>query len=471
MHLRTLASRMEQLAERGLLRIPDDDPKKARLVERFGPTFVDLSSNDYLNGSARRGVSRETPVESADVRGRSVSRETVPRRADFRSGHGQTGEASWVALRPEQDPWGPQARGRGGDGVEVAESGTTPGTVEPGTVSRETSGAWGTGLPWGAGSSRLLHGSVRAHLGVEELVAAWLGQPAALLFASGYAANVGALSALIDPEDCVISDALNHASLIDGIRLSRAKPTILPHLDLDETERALQAAADRPARWVVTEAYFSMDGDGPDLAALRSLCDRYDAHLYVDEAHSLGVFGPEGRGRLAAAGVQADVVMGAFGKAVAAQGACVGASGLVRTWLWNRARSFVFSTAVSPVLAAGLEACIRATKAADAERERLEGVVQKVRAGLAAQGWNVAPGSFGPIVSLLVGTPQRAVELAAALEEQGVLLQAIRPPTVPEGGSRIRLTLHADLSSAQVERLLQALAPHATQVSADGGAS
>ena len=323
------------------------------------------------------------------------------------------------------------------------------------TVSRETS------TQWGAGASRLLYGSVRSHLQVEDVAANWLGHPAALLFTSGYAANVGALSALLDPEDCVVSDALNHASLIDGIRLSRAKPTIVSHLDLRAVEEGLRAGAARPARWVVTEAYFSMDGDGPDLVALRALCDRYDAHLYVDEAHSIGVFGPGGRGRLAAVGVRADVVMAAFGKAVAAQGACVGSSSLVRTWLWNRARSFVFSTALSPALAAGLEGRIRRTRIADTERTRLDEVVRAMRAGLAKQGWDLAPGSFGPIVSLLVGSPERALATARALEKEGVLVQAIRPPTVPEGGSRIRLTLHADLSVAQVERVLLLLATHA----------
>jgi 8-amino-7-oxononanoate synthase len=395
MHLSTLGDRIEHLAQAGLLRLPDDDLKKEQLTERFGSAFVDLSSNDYLNGSGARS--------------RTVSRETLPRE-----------------------------RGRHSD-----------------PVSRETSERWG------AGSSRLLHGSVQAHVQVEEVAASWLGHPAALLFTSGYSANVGALGALIDPEDCVVSDALNHASLIDGIRLSRAKPTIVPHLNLSEVEAGLRAGADRPARWVVTEGYFSMDGDGPDLVALRALCDRYDAHLYVDEAHSIGVFGPGGRGRLAAVGVRADVVMAAFGKAVAAQGACVGSSSLVRTWLWNRARSFVFSTAMSPALAAGLEGRIRRTRIADTERTRLEDVVRAVRAGLESQGWALAPGSFGPIVSLVVGLPRRALDVAAALEKEGVLIQAIRPPTVPEGGSRIRLTLHAELTVAQVERLLRLLAPHA----------
>jgi len=396
MHLSALPERIEGLAQQGLLRLPDDELVRARLLERHGSTLIDLSSNDYLGLSGARtpaGVSRETPFPPFGV--------------------------------------------------------GTP------TVSRETRRVWG------AGSSRLLNGTVPAHLQVEGLVATWLGQPAALLFTSGYAANVGALAALLDPEDCVVSDALNHASLIDGIRLSRAKPSIVPHLDLPRVEEALRAGATCPARWVVTESYFSMDGDGPDLVALRALCDRFDAHLYVDEAHGLGVFGRGGRGRLAAAGVSGDVVMAAFGKAAGAQGACIGSSALVRTWLWNRARSFVFSTALSPALSEGLVAQLRRTQEAGVLRARLEDVSRAVRNGLSAQGWPLNPGSFGPIVSLLVETPERAVTVAAALEKEGVLVQAIRPPTVPEGGSRIRLTLHAELSVAQVERLLALLAPFA----------
>lgn len=322
-------------------------------------------------------------------------------------------------------------------------------------VSRETP------REWGAGSSRLLYGTVPAHLSVEATVASWLGHPAGLLFTSGYAANVGALSALLDEDDCVVSDALNHASIIDGIRLSRARPIVVPHLDLGAVEQALRAGRDRPARWMVTESYFSMDGDGPDLVALRALCDRFDAHLYVDEAHALGVFGPRGSGLLPAAGVRAEVVMAGFGKAVGAQGACVCSSSSVRTWLWNRARSFVFSTALSPVLAEGVVDQIRRTKHAGAARERVGEVSRAVRAGLLAQGWPLAIGSFGPIVSLPVGAPARALELALALQKEGVLVQAVRPPTVPEGGARIRLTLHAQLQVAEVERLLSLTAAFA----------
>jgi len=341
----------------------------------------------------------------------------------------------------------------------------------PGSVSRETplpTGPAGhapvsreTIAPWGAGASRLLYGSTAEHLAVEEAVATWLGHPAALLFTSGYAANVGALASLLDPDDCVVSDALNHASLIDGIRLSRARPSVVPHLHLGAIEQALAAGRDRPARWVVTESYFSMDGDGPDLVALRALCDRYDAHLYVDEAHGLGLFGPGGSGLLPAAGVRAEVVMAGFGKAVGAQGACICSSGPVRTWLWNRARSFVFSTALSPALAEGLASQIRRTREAGAARSRVEEVSRAVRSGLLAQGWPLPIASFGPIVSLSVGAPTRALELAAALQKEGVLVQAVRPPTVPEGSSRIRLTLHADLHVAQVERLLRLIAAFA----------
>jgi len=374
---------------------------------------------------------------------------------------------------PDDDLQRSRLRARFGSGLLDLSSNDYLGLagVGPAGVSRETSVAAAatqvvdvsreTGAGWGAGASRLLNGTVQDHLELEATLASWLGQPASLLFPSGYAANVGALSALIDPEDAVVSDALNHASLIDGIRLSRARPAIVPHLDLAAVEQALRAAADRPARWVVMESYFSMDGDGPDLVALRALCDRYDAHLYLDEAHAIGVFGPGGRGRSSAAGVGADVVMAAFGKAVGAQGACVGASALVRVWLWNRARSFVFSTALSPVLARGIQEQVQRARAAGAARVRLDEICRAARDGLAAQGWPLAPGSFGPIVSLVVGSPQTALEMAARLEREGVLVQAIRPPTVPPGAARIRLTLNAGLRVADVERLLRLTAEFA----------
>lgn len=321
-----------------------------------------------------------------------------------------------------------------------------PGWVAP--VSRET--------PLGAGASRLIHGTHPCHFEVERAVADWLGQPTALLFSSGYAANLGALSALLDRNDLVVSDALNHASLIDGIRLSRAETVVAPHLDLDAVRAALELPT-QGARWVVVESYYSMDGDVPDLRALRALCNDHGAYLYVDEAHALGVWGPEGAGLLAEAGVHADVVMAAFGKAVGSHGAAIASSDDVRTWLWNRARSFVFSTAPSPRQTQSLLNQLARARAAEQARARLAQLGERLRGVLGGGGAQLVRGSRGPIVSVLVGTPKRALELSALLGRRGILVQAIRPPTVPAGQCRLRLTLSAGLSDEEIDRLAHAL--------------
>jgi 8-amino-7-oxononanoate synthase len=196
----------------------------------------------------------------------------------------------------------------------------------------------------GAGASRLVSGSDPSHEEAEVTLASWLGAEAALLFSSGYAANTGVLAALARPGDIIVSDALNHASIIDGCRLSGASVRVVPHGDAAAVDAALAASTGAAHRWVVTEAYFSMDGDSPDLPSLRTICDRRDAALIVDEAHALGVFGPRGTGLCAAAGVRPDVLVGTASKALGLQGAFVVGPRRLRLWLWNRARSFVFST-------------------------------------------------------------------------------------------------------------------------------
>lgn len=304
----------------------------------------------------------------------------------------------------------------------------------------------------------MIFGTHPEHLALESEVAAWLGFPAALFFPSGYSANVGALAALLSPEDAVFSDRLNHASLIDGIRLSRARAQVFSHLDLKELEEKLRCSSSAPARWVIVESYYSMDGDGPDLAELRTLCDRFDAHLYVDEAHSVGTFGPEGSGLCARAGMQADVLMVAFGKSVGSQGACILGSEELRIWLWNRARSFVFSTGPSPLLAQSLREQVSLTKKAEAERFDLERISVQVRRKLQDKGVPLQTGSFGPVLSVLLGEEQEALRVAEGLRADGILAQAVRPPTVPPGHSRVRLVLRASFSKAQVSRLCEAVA-------------
>ena len=314
-------------------------------------------------------------------------------------------------------------------------------------VSRETHGNTG------AGASRLIHGTAPEHLRLEAELAAWVGSESALLFSSTYAANAGLISALGVRESVIISDSANHASIIDGARLGKAEIQVVPHLDLEAMRVALQAARGARSCWVVTESYFSMDGDGPDLAALRELCDAHDACLIVDEAHALGVFGPAGAGRCAEAGVRADVLVGALGKAVGSNGGFVSGSNALRTFLWNRARSFVFSTAPSPLLAELTREQLGATRTGDDLRQQLATNSAALRRLLADAGLQLTPGSFGPIVSLVLGENDRVLAVAQRLRNSGVLAQAIRPPTVPKGGARLRLTVKATFSWSDVERL------------------
>ena len=318
-------------------------------------------------------------------------------------------------------------------------------------VSRETTRSAG------AGASRLIHGTAPEHLLLEAELADWVHADSALLFASTYAANLGLISALAVRDSVVISDAANHASLIDGARLGRAEVKVVPHLDLASVRAALRDSRRARACWVVTESYFSMDGDGPDLQALRALCDEADACLIVDEAHALGVFGPGGAGRCTEAGIRPDVLVGALGKAVGSHGGFVAGSVSLRTFLWNRARSFVFSTALSPQHANLTQQQVEATRNAESLRERLARNAGQLRTRLVDADLPVAPGSFGPIVSLILGSNERVLQVAAGLRSRGILAQGIRPPTVPVGAARLRLTVKATFSDEDLNRLVGAV--------------
>jgi 8-amino-7-oxononanoate synthase len=324
-----------------------------------------------------------------------------------------------------------------------------------GRLARYALGA-ATEHPAGAGASRLVLGEHRAHRALEHALARWLGYDESLVFTSGYAANIGLIAALAGEGDLIVSDACNHASIIDGCRLSRARVAIVPHGSSDAVRTALRASTAR-RRWVVTEGYFSMEGDAPDLAALRSICDEQDAALIVDDAHSVGVLGPEGRGCAGVAAARPDVLVGTLGKALGAQGAFVAGSRDLCRWLWNRARSFVFSTGLSPLLAAIGQGAVAEARADEAGRRRLLAVTERLRNGLAAAALPVAP-SYGPIIPLILGEESRAVAWSRRLAELGVRIQAIRPPTVPKGTSRLRIAARADLRDDEVDRAVVALA-------------
>lgn len=313
------------------------------------------------------------------------------------------------------------------------------------------------GLPTGAGASRLVSGNLASHEVLEGRLAAWTGHEAALLFSSGYAANAGLFGALLEEGDVVFSDALNHASIIDGIRLGRARRHIYPHADPVALEGLLAAHRGDGLAVIVTESVFSMDGDVAPLAALAALAERYEALLVVDEAHALGLYGGRGAGVLDALGLsaQAGAVVGTFGKSLGGAGAFVAGSSLLRELLVNRARSFVFSTALSPLAVAAVEVALPVVEAGErtAAAWRAAGWMA---AALQARGWWQGPAQ-SLIFPIVVGAPERAVALCAALRERGYFVQAIRPPTVPVDTSRLRVTVDATMTEEMVSGFAEAL--------------
>jgi 8-amino-7-oxononanoate synthase len=310
----------------------------------------------------------------------------------------------------------------------------------------------------GSTGSRLLAGNSRDWERAEEEFAAFAGTEAALYFSSGYSANVGLLSALARPGDVVFSDSLNHASLIDGIRLSGARKAIYPHGDLTRLEAALDAhRRERGAKLIVTESLFSMEGDLAPLEDSLVLARRYGAELIVDEAHAVGVFGPEGRGLAFEAGItgEALAVVHTCGKALASAGAFVCGSREVKQYLVNRARTFIFSTAAPPYLAQQIRAALALARGMEAERAHLHAMASVLREGLRAEGFDVRT-SASQIVPVVAGTSEAALAWAESLRADDFAVRAIRPPTVQEGAARLRLSLTAALGREEIDRLLVA---------------
>ena len=316
----------------------------------------------------------------------------------------------------------------------------------------------------GAGAARLVTGNLALHRELEIDLAAWKGTPAALLFNSGYQANIGVVPALAGPEDAVYSDALNHASIVDGCRLSRATIHAYPHLDIDRLASLLAAGRHHRRRVVVTESLFSMDGDLAPLAAIADLCRRNGAFLIVDEAHAGGALGPEGRGLCHDVGV--DLQIGTLGKALGVFGAYAAGSQPLMDLLVNRARSFVFSTALPVPVVAAARAALEMVRSVEGDRRRarLAANVGRLREGLAAIG--LLRGDEAPmhVLPLVVGDPQRTMALSARLLEEGFFLQGIRPPTVPASSSRLRLTVTASHRFEEIDALIAALAVHRAEL-------
>lgn len=311
----------------------------------------------------------------------------------------------------------------------------------------------------GATASALVSGRSAWHVCLEERLAAFEEQEAALLFPTGYAANAGTIAALAGPGDTVFCDRMNHASLVDGCRLSGARLRVFRHDDLSRLERELRKAEDAPRRLIVTDALFSMDGDAAPLPELCELSERYDAPLLVDEAHGTGVFGRHGRGVAEWLGVEDRVAVrvGTLSKAVGALGGFVAGPRELIDFLWNRARPQMFSTALPPAVCAAASATVELIEQEPERREHLLALSAFLRSRLAERGIAPLPGSIGPIIPVVLQTPEAAVRAASALEDRGVLVAAIRPPTVPEGTSRLRITLNAAHTREDVDVLVEAL--------------
>jgi 8-amino-7-oxononanoate synthase len=323
--------------------------------------------------------------------------------------------------------------------------------------------------PVGSGASRLLGGEHPIYAQVEEEFAAWKGAESSLFFTSGYAANEALMSALHLGDAVYFSDEWNHASLIDGMRLARLKPEqkqIFRHNDTGHLESLLQNSKAQ-LKIIVVEALYSMDGDLCPARELAELAQRYEAVLIVDEAHSLGVYGPQGEGWMAAQGIDPTryISVNPCGKAMAGSGAFICGPNWLRDHLINTARSFVFTTGASPWLAAALQESVRTMKNLSARRESFAARIARLHQHIEALGFNKG-GSVSHIIPIILGPESAALEAETFCAEQGVLARAIRPPTVPEGSCRLRLSLHAGLSDADEARIKDVLTALAQRIQA-----
>ena len=310
----------------------------------------------------------------------------------------------------------------------------------------------------GAAASRLITGTMDSHRQAEVAFADFLGAPATVLFSTGYSANLGTIQALVGPGDAIFSDALNHASLIDGCRLSRATVHVYSHRDSDHLESLLRDHRSRSRRaLIVTDSLFSMDGVTAPLRDIATLARSFDAGLLVDEAHALGVFGPNGRGLSAAMGIEPDVVVGTLGKSFGVAGAFVAASEAVVGLIKNRARSFVYSTAPPPMIARAAVAALQLVREADDARTSLLRNAELLRSGLRTLGFKI-PDENSQILPVFIGNNERTMQLSAKLLDRGVFVQGIRPPTVPAGTARLRLTPMATHRPEHIERAIDAFA-------------
>jgi 8-amino-7-oxononanoate synthase len=320
-------------------------------------------------------------------------------------------------------------------------------------AARETIEKYGCG----ATGSRLISGSLEPYTTLERELADWKGREAALVFASGYQANLGTIPALVEPGDTVFSDALNHASIIDGCRLSRAEVIVYNHCDADDLERKLAARASAGRKLIVTESVFSMDGDVSPLPELAHLAQRYSAMLMVDEAHATGILGPTGGGLVEELGLQSrvDVQMGTFSKALGSLGGYIAGSRDLIQYLTQKARTFVFTTGLPPAVLAASTAALRIARAEPERRAALRRIVQQLREGLSNLGFSLGP-SRTQILPIFIGDDRETMTACRFLLRHGVFVQAIRPPTVPSGTARLRVAPTASHSKRDIADALTA---------------
>jgi 8-amino-7-oxononanoate synthase len=311
----------------------------------------------------------------------------------------------------------------------------------------------------GSTGSRLLSGNSPEWEALETEFATFAATEAALYFGSGYAANVGLLSSILKPGDIVFSDALNHASLIDGMRLSGARKVIYPHGDLNFLENALREHAGAAGvRVIVTESVFSMEGDVAPVAVLAGLARTYGAELVIDEAHATGVCGPEGRGIVAGLGLSREIlaIVHTCGKALASAGAFVCCGGELKNYLVNRSRTFIFSTAMPPYMAGQIRAALALARAADDRRAHLVEISAALRQKLAHAGIGTGS-STTHIVPIFFGSNEAALHVAGEVQANGFAVKAIRPPTVPAGTARVRISLTSQITMEQIDRLTEVI--------------
>ena len=325
----------------------------------------------------------------------------------------------------------------------------------PALVSAARRGAAMYGV--GAGASHLVCGHSAPHEEVEAALADFIRLPRALYFSTGYMAALGTIPALAGRGDALFSDALNHACLIDGTRLSGADVHVYPHMDLAALEHALARCPNRQ-KLVVSDAVFSMDGDIAPIPEMLALCEHYDAWLLLDDAHGFGVLGEAGRGVLSHFNVQSPriVYLGTLGKAAGVSGAFIAGDGSVIEWLLQRARTYIFTTAAPPLLAVATLESLRLIELETWRREHLAALIMRLREGFAGLPWRLLP-SATPIQPLIVGDNRAVVALSEALLEQGIWVPAIRPPTVPAGTARLRISLSAAHGIEDIDRLLHTL--------------